>query len=91
MRSRQIAIAALLILASAANAEPAKSPSAQAEQPRSQPAKVVVLAAAETGKATAADAAQSTPSPPRHRVARVTTCRCGDPAPGEVADTNPEQ
>lgn len=91
MRSRLIAMTAFLAVGGAAEAEPAKAPAPQAEQQRSEPAKVVVLAAAESVKANASDAAQVTPSQPRHRIGRVTTCRCGDPAPGDATGENPER
>jgi len=91
MRMGLIAIAACLTVSGAAHAEPAKAPAAQADQPHSEPAKAVVLAAAETVKASSSDAAEPTSSQPRHRLGRVTTCRCGDPAPGDTVDDNPRQ
>jgi hypothetical protein len=91
MRIRLIAIAALLTISGAAQAEPAKGSASETEQPHSEPAKVVVLAAAESAKPTATDAAQPAATQPRHRIGRVTTCRCGDPAPGDTTGENPEK
>ena len=91
MRTRLTAIAALLTIAGTAQAEPGKAPAAQAEQPHSEPAKVVVLAAADTARPSASDAAQTAPAQPRRRIGRVTTCRCGDPAPGDTTGENPEK
>ena len=91
MRTRLIAVAAFLAVGSEAHAEPAKTPAVQADQPQRAPAKPVVLAAAETVKATVGDSAQAAPTQSKHRIARVTTCRCGDPGPGETTDGNPEQ
>lgn len=91
MRTRLIAVAALLAIGSETHAEPAKAPAVEADQPQRAAAKPVVLAAAETVKANAGDSVQSAPTQPRHRIARVTTCRCGDPDPGESTDGNPEQ
>jgi len=91
MRIRPIAIAALLTIGGTAGAQPAKAPAAQAEQPRSEPTKAVVLAAADTVKPGPSDASQTVPAQPRHRIGRVTTCRCGDPAPGDTTGENPER
>ena len=91
MRIRLIAIAAFVMIGGAVQAEPAKAPAAPADQPHSEPTKVVVLAAADTVKPNAADASQSAPTQPRHRIGRVTTCRCGDPAPGDATADNPQQ
>jgi len=41
----------------------------------------VVLASAEAIHAPAPEAAQPSPAPAKRRIARVTTCRCGDPQP----------
>ena len=91
MRIGLIAIAAFLTASGAAQAEPAKAPAVQAEQAHSEPPKVVVLAAADAVKPSANDAAQSVPAQPRHRIGRVTTCRCGDPAPGDTTADNPQR
>jgi hypothetical protein len=41
----------------------------------------VVLASAEAIHAPAPESAQPSPAPTKRRIARVTTCRCGDPQP----------
>ena len=81
MYPRLIAIAAVLTIGSAALAEPPKSPAAQPPQPQPRPAQVV-LASADVVHAPAPDSAQPAPAPAKRRIARVTTCRCGDPQPG---------
>lgn len=48
-----------------------------------QPQREIVLASAETN-ATAPVADAQVPAPVKRRVARVTTCRCGDPQPTET-------
>lgn len=78
MLIRSIVIAAALNAATAASAEPSKPQVQQASQPSSRP---IVLASAEAKPAPAA-ADQQAPAK-RPRVARVTTCRCGDPIPQE--------
>ena len=89
MLLRSLVIAAALIGGSPALAEPAKSPEPQAQQPQPQSAKTVMLASADTVKAAATDAAQ--PAQPKRRIGRVTTCRCGDPQPGDLSHDSPEQ
>ena len=91
MRAALIAIAAFLTLEGAAQAEPVKAPAAESGQPHSDPPKVIVLAAADSLKPSGSDAAQPAPTQPRHRIGRVTTCRCGDPAPGDTPSDNPQQ
>jgi hypothetical protein len=78
MLVRSIVLAAALT-ATAAFAEPAKPQSQESSQTPSRP---VVLASAEGAKAPVAAADQQAPAK-RPRVARVTTCRCGDPVPQE--------
>jgi len=80
MSARLMIIAAALTAASPAIAEPAKPQGAQATPPSRPPAELV-LASAETTQSPAPTADQQTPAPVRHRAARVTTCRCGDPQP----------
>jgi hypothetical protein len=58
-------------------AEPPKAPVQPASQPSSRP---IVLASADAVKAPAAAAEQPAPAK-KPRVARVTTCRCGDQIP----------
>jgi hypothetical protein len=69
--------AAALMCASALTAEPSKAPAPAPAPTQHQPQPQVVLASAEDAQApTPAD--QQSPTPPKRRVARVTTCRCGD-------------
>lgn len=88
MLSRSIVIAVLLACGNQAFADPPKSAPAQ---PQPQPAHAVVLAAAEAVQDQAPETAQSTPAQPRHRIARVTTCRCGDPQPGDATDDSSDR
>ena len=70
--------AASLLSTSAFAAEPAKAPQpAPAQQPHPAPAQVV-LASAQEVQAPAPTEQQQAPAQPKRRVARVTTCRCGD-------------
>lgn len=80
MHARWMVIAATaLTMAVTATAEPAQTPAREAAQPTSQP-KPVVLASVEQIRGPIATGDQATPAPvKRPRVARVTTCRCGDP------------
>lgn len=80
MLFRVTLIAAATTIGSSAFAEAPKGEPIRAVQP--QPARTeVVLASADTVHAPAPEAAQSSPAPAKRRVARVTTCRCGDPQP----------
>jgi hypothetical protein len=74
-RSIVIAVAAALSVATPALAEPAKPQ--DSAQPASRP---IVLASADAVSKPATAADQQVPVK-RPRVARVTTCRCGDPIP----------
>jgi hypothetical protein len=79
MKSR-VAIIALTMLAAgtAAAAEPPKaSAQAPAQQPN-RPARVMLASAEQVPAPAPAD--QANPQSPKHRAARVTTCRCGDQA-----------
>ncbi|HEY7959804.1 MAG TPA: hypothetical protein VID20_07070 [Sphingomicrobium sp.] len=87
MRIRLIVLAAVLGISSPAAAEAPKNLSAQTQQQPAQP-QVAVLASADAVKAAPSDASQQARQ--KHRVARVTTCRCGDPEPADVSD-GPEQ
>ena len=83
-----IAVAALMST-SAFAAEPVKPPVQPAVQP--QPARAqVVLASADDVRipSTADQQAAATPKRPR---GRVTTCRCGDPQPGDSGEDSPER
>lgn len=81
MHARWMVIAATaLTMAATAVAEPVQPVARDAAQPASQP-RPVLLASAEQIRAPAAGE-QAAPSPvKRPRVARVTSCRCGDPDP----------
>lgn len=73
-----IVAAAALANGSAFAAEPAAPPAHQPESAQSAPhrAEIVLASADQVSPAAAGQQAQATP---RHaRVARVTTCRCGD-------------
>lgn len=88
MQLRWIFLAAALAGAPAL-AETPRSLPPQAAQPQQPQPKELVLASA--GPAKSADQiAQPAPAGPKHRFARVTTCRCGDPQPAEAED-NPER
>jgi hypothetical protein len=84
MQSSSIVIAAMLACGGQALADPPNRVSPPSGQ--SQPAAhEVVLAAAETVRAQPTEA-QPAPAPAPHRIARITTCRCGDPQPGDTID-----
>jgi hypothetical protein len=69
--------AAALTIATSALAEPAKPHSAPAPKAATPPAEVV-LASADTVRDATTNADQPAPPVKRPRVARVTSCRCGD-------------
>ncbi len=75
-----VTAAATLSLAAAVAAEPPKAPIQKAEQPADQ-RPLVVAAAHETAQPAVSDPQASAPTKPA-RLARVTTCRCGDQNPG---------
>ena len=79
MLLRATLIAAVMTVGGAAFAEAPKSAPVRAAQ--AQSGRDVVLASAETLRAPAPDAAQPSPAPTKRRIARVTTCRCGEPQP----------
>jgi hypothetical protein len=79
MRAHLTMIAAMLA-GSAALAEPPKSQPAPPRSAQKAPAEVI-LASAETTHAPSPDAGQPNVAPAKRRIARVTTCRCGDPQP----------
>jgi hypothetical protein len=79
MRAYAIAIAAMLVSGSAALADP---PEGAPPQPSPRPQqREVVLAAAEAQHTPAQESAQLSNAQAKRRIARVTTCRCGDPQP----------
>ena len=73
-----VTAAAALTMAASAVAEPPKPQAPPTNPPASRPAEVVLASADELNSPTP-DTAQPSPAPVRHRTARVTTCRCGDP------------
>ena len=78
MYNRFVLIAAATMLSTASfAAEPTKAPEPAPAQPHPASAQVVLASAAEIQPAQAGQQPQ-TPTPPKRRVARVTTCRCGD-------------
>ncbi|NUR14428.1 MAG: hypothetical protein HOQ20_21680 [Bradyrhizobium sp.] len=78
MRARLTVIAMFVALGSTAVAEPPKNAPVSPATPRKAPE--VVLASAETAHAPAPESPQqSAAASTKRRVARVTTCRCGDP------------
>jgi hypothetical protein len=76
----RFAIIALTVLAAgtAVAAEPTQAPAKDVSQQASRPARVMLASAEQVSAPAPAD--QSNPQPPKHRAARVTTCRCGDQA-----------
>ena len=86
MNLRFVLFGAALISGSAFAAEPPKAPVERAAQPQ-QTNSPVVLASADDLRD---QGAQPSTTPAKHRVARVTTCRCGDQQPTD-SDAQPEQ
>ena len=76
-----IIAAAVLAAAGAVSAEPAKVPARQTETQQKRPATVVLASADEVRDS--APSARPAAQHKRARVARVTTCRCGDIVPEE--------
>ena len=77
MHARLVIIAAAFFAAgSAFAAEPATSPARESAQPEPHRAQIVLASADQANPAPAQQQAQ--PAVRRARVARVTTCRCGD-------------
>jgi len=78
LRPLIVGTASILVAVPALSAEPAKAPVQKAEQRSDAPAPVMVAAVADTIVASPAEG-QPQAKPVRH--ARVTSCRCGNPAP----------
>lgn len=77
MHARIVTIAVAALLASGAMAaEPAKKPVPHSKQTQTRSTPVVLASADQVSPAASPDAV---PGPVKHRAARVTTCRCGDP------------
>jgi hypothetical protein len=77
VRFALVGAATLLSAAAVAAAEPASAPARAPAQPQPRSAPVVLASADQVQAPT--PAAQAAAQPKRARVARVTTCRCGDP------------
>ena len=77
MHARIVTIAAVALLGSGAMAaEPVKKPVPQAKQSQTRSTPVVLASADQVSREASPDAG---PGPVKHRAARITTCRCGDP------------
>jgi hypothetical protein len=74
---KALTILAVMLLTGSAAAEPPKSPATKPAEAKPGPAEVV-LSSAEMSHAPVLEAKPNT-APAKRRVARVTTCRCGDP------------
>jgi hypothetical protein len=85
MRFSGTALAALMTIGSVVHAQPAKiaAPSQSAQLPGG-----IILASAEPATRASTQPTQPASAPAKHRIVRITTCRCGDP---QVAADNPEQ
>ena len=79
MHARFVLIAAATLTSGTAfAAQPVKPPVQSAAQQQPAPAQIVLASADDVRAPSATD--QQGPTPPkRQRIARVTTCRCGDP------------
>lgn len=84
LRLAMLAAGAALIGTTAVAADPAAS-SRQPQQADS-PAPRLLLASADEVRAPAPSDQQAASTPKRPRIARVTTCRCGDPQPQAEQD-----
>ena len=86
MRSPLTVIAGLVLIGSAAIAEPPKNAPTPAS-PKAQPAPIV-LASVDPIRSPTADITKVAAEPAKRRITpRVTTCRCGEPqAPAESQD-----
>ena len=85
MRASVTAMTVMLMMGSAAFAEPPKNAPVKRPEPTqpANPPAQIVLASADAIRAPATDGSPASQSPKRHVAPRVTTCRCGDP---QVAD-----
>jgi len=83
MNARFVLIAAAVMTSvSAFAAEPSKPAQQSSARPQHGSPQVVLASAAQVADPTPAEAQpQATPAPPKKRVGRVTTCRCGDQLP----------
>jgi hypothetical protein len=76
MHARFVMIAAAVLTAGSAAAEPVKAPAQPAAQPANRPAPVMLASADQVPTPSPTDQAAPPQAKP-HRAARVTTCRCG--------------
>jgi hypothetical protein len=83
MHARFVLIAAAMLTSvNAFAAEPSKPAPPTSAQPQHGSPQVVLASAAQVASPAPADAQpQAVPTPPKKRVGRVTTCRCGDQPP----------
>ena len=94
MRVFVTSLATLMVIGGAAAAQPPKTAPAKRPHPiqAANPPAEIVLASAEATHVPGPASVQPVEAPPKPRVApRVTTCRCGDPEPGQASEENPEQ
>ena len=82
IRLTLVVVYTAVAVSAAAVAQPSKNDSRPPATTRS-PAAPVVLASASQAPAPSAADGQRPPDPAKRRIARVTTCRCGDPQPDE--------
>jgi hypothetical protein len=83
LRAPLAAIAAAAVMTAASAAHPAKTDSRPPAPAHTVAAPVVLASASEVRTPSAADA-QRPADPAKRRIARVTTCRCGDSQPDEA-------
>ena len=76
MFARFVLIAAIALASGPAYAAPAKPAPPPPSQPQRAPHEIVLASADNVGTPPAN--AQQAPAPPKRRIGRVTTCRCGD-------------
>lgn len=90
MRIRVALLAIIATLPTSAGAQPGKAdPAAKPPPPPIVAAAPVVMASAGDVRRTPAPVAENLSQPVRRPAPRVTTCRCGDPQPGE--DQQPDE
>ena len=82
IRPTYVAVYAAVAVSAAAAAQPSKNDSRPPAATRSPAAPIVLASASEAPAPSAADG-QRPPDPAKRGIARVTTCRCGDPQPDE--------
>jgi hypothetical protein len=83
LRAPLAAIAAAAVMTAAGAAQPAKTDSRQPAPTHIVAAPVILASASEVRAPSTADA-QRPADPGKRRIARVTTCRCGDPQPDDA-------